>query len=71
MYVAGHRSILLVAGWHTAFNFTSATEATGAVVGTVMSVAVICWAVWILRHPGVTAAQETPLAGSTRRKSAW
>jgi membrane protease YdiL (CAAX protease family) len=56
MYVDGHRSILLVAAWHTAFNFTSATEATGAVVGTVMSVAVISWAVWILRHPGAPAA---------------
>jgi membrane protease YdiL (CAAX protease family) len=59
MYVAGQRSILLVAAWHTAFNFTSATEATGAVVGTVMSVAVISRAVWILRHPGAVAAART------------
>jgi membrane protease YdiL (CAAX protease family) len=51
MYCSGHRSILLVAAWHTAFNFTSATEATGAVVGTVMSVAVITWAIWVLRQP--------------------
>lgn len=29
MYCSGRRSILLVAAWHTAFNFTSATEATG------------------------------------------
>lgn len=60
MYVAGQRSILLVAAWHTAFNFTSATEATGAVVGTVMSVAVISWAVWILHHPSISAPPETP-----------
>lgn len=33
MYCAGRRSVLLVAAWHTAFNFTSATAATGAVVG--------------------------------------
>src|SRR4051812_44202292 len=53
LYCIGRRSILLVAAWHTAFNFTSATEATGAVVGTVMSVAVIGWAVWVLRRPVV------------------
>jgi hypothetical protein len=51
MYCAGQRSILLVAAWHKAFNFTSATQATGAVVGTVMSVAVICWALWVLCRP--------------------
>jgi uncharacterized protein len=51
LYCAGRRSILLVAAWHTAFNFTTATEATGAAVGTAMSVAVICWAVWLLRRP--------------------
>src|SRR4051794_3089884 len=51
LYCAGGHSILLVAAWHTAFNFTSATEATGAVVGTVMSVAVIGWAIWVLRRP--------------------
>lgn len=49
MYCVGRHSILLVAAWHTAFNFTSATEATGAVVGSVMSIAVICWAIWLLR----------------------
>jgi uncharacterized protein len=51
MYCSGRHSVLLVAAWHTAFNFTSATEATGAVVGTVMSVAVISWAIWVLRRP--------------------
>lgn len=51
MYCTGRHSVLLVAAWHTAFNFTSATEATGAVVGTVMSVAVISWAIWVLRRP--------------------
>lgn len=48
MYCAGRRSILLVAAWHTAFNFTTATEATGAVVGAVVSVVVISWAIWVL-----------------------
>jgi len=53
LYCAARHSILLVAAWHTAFNFTSATEATGALVGTVMSVGVISWAGWVLRRPGV------------------
>jgi membrane protease YdiL (CAAX protease family) len=50
LYREGHRSVLLVAAWHTAFNLTSATAATGAVVGTITSVLVIGWAVWILRR---------------------
>jgi uncharacterized protein len=60
MYCAGRRSILLVAAWHTAFNFTSATQATGALVGTVMSVAVISWAIWVLRHPELAGRQPAP-----------
>lgn len=48
LYRAGRHSILLVACWHTAFNLTAATEATGAVVAPLMSIAVICWAVVLL-----------------------
>jgi membrane protease YdiL (CAAX protease family) len=50
LYREGHRSILLVATWHTAFNLASATQATGAITGAVTSVVVIAWAVWILRR---------------------
>jgi membrane protease YdiL (CAAX protease family) len=50
LYREGHRSVLLVAAWHTAFNLSSGTKATGAVVGTVTSVFVIGWALWILRR---------------------
>ena len=50
LYREGHRSVLLVAAWHSAFNLTSATEATGAVVGTATSVLVIGCAIWILRR---------------------
>jgi uncharacterized protein len=50
LYREGHRSVLLVAAWHAAFNLTSATGATGAVVGTVTSVLVIGCAIWILRR---------------------
>ena len=38
---------------HTAFYFTTATRATGVVVGTLMSIAVIGWAMWVLRRPDV------------------
>lgn len=60
MYCTGRHSILLVAAWHTAFNFTSATRATGAVVGTVLSVAVISWAIWVLRRPDLYRGRPAP-----------
>jgi uncharacterized protein len=50
LYREGQRSVLLVAAWHTAFNLTSATEATGAVTGAVTSVLVIGWALRVLRR---------------------
>jgi CAAX protease family protein len=70
LYREGHRSVLLVAAWHTAFNLVSATEATGAVAGTVTSVVVIGWAAWILlrektrrrrsaRSPAIESAPST------------
>jgi uncharacterized protein len=63
LYREGNCSVLLVAAWHTAYNLTSATKATGPVVGTASSVLVICWAVWILRHeraPGGRGGREGP-----------
>lgn len=60
LYVQGGRSIPLVAAWHTAFNLTSATEATGAVVGTATSMVVILWAVWILRRDQKHTADSQP-----------
>lgn len=50
LYRGSGHSILLVAAWHTAYNFTTATEATGALVGTVTSMLVILAAVWVLRR---------------------
>jgi hypothetical protein len=58
LYREGQRSILLVAAWHSAFNFTSATQATGAVAGTVTSVLVIGWAIWILRREHLRPAPD-------------
>ncbi|MBW8750383.1 MAG: CPBP family intramembrane metalloprotease [Propionibacteriales bacterium] len=63
LYREGHRSILLVAAWHTAYNFTSATDATGAVVGTVTSILVISWAVWILRQEHLSARSSVRRRG--------
>jgi membrane protease YdiL (CAAX protease family) len=50
IYRGTGNSILLAAAWHTAFNLTAATEATGAVVGAVTSTAVIIGAVVLLRR---------------------
>lgn len=50
LYQRSRNSILLVAGWHTAYNLTSATEATGVVVGAVAGLLVICAALWVLRR---------------------
>jgi membrane protease YdiL (CAAX protease family) len=50
MYRGSGHSILIVAGWHTAFNLTSATAATGDVVAPVTSTIVIVAAVWVLRR---------------------
>jgi uncharacterized protein len=50
LYRGSGRSILLVAAWHTAFNLTSATEATGDVVAPLTSTVVIVVAVWLLRR---------------------
>jgi membrane protease YdiL (CAAX protease family) len=61
LYREGHRSVLLVAAWHTAFNLSSATEATGAVTGTVSSVLVIGWAVWVLQRESVASEGATSL----------
>jgi membrane protease YdiL (CAAX protease family) len=60
LYREGHRSVPLVAVWHTSFNLTSATEATGAVGGTVTSLLVIGWAVWILRREQTGRAVRRP-----------
>ncbi|GGC07357.1 CPBP family intramembrane glutamic endopeptidase [Cellulomonas carbonis] len=50
LYVEGRGSVLLVAAWHTAFNLTAATEATGPAVGAVTSVLVMVWAVPVVHR---------------------
>lgn len=43
VYLLGGRSVLIVAIWHTCYNFTSATAATQGVIAAVMSTAVMIW----------------------------
>lgn len=51
MYRTGRRSILLVALWHTAFNYLTATEATAGVPAAVASTLVMVAAVVVLCLP--------------------
>ena len=50
MYWQGGHSILLLATWHTAYNFASGTEAAGAAAGTAATVLVIIGAWWVLNR---------------------
>lgn len=52
LYASARHSILVVALWHTAYNFTTATEAAAGVAAAVASVVVIAASVVILRRPG-------------------
>lgn len=51
LYQSAGRSILVVALWHTAYNFTTATEATAGVAAAVSSTVVILASVVILCMP--------------------
>lgn len=51
MYIGGHRSVLIVAIWHTAFNYTAATGATAGVIAAIASTAVIILSVPIIARP--------------------
>jgi membrane protease YdiL (CAAX protease family) len=69
LYQSANRSILIVALWHTAYNFATATEAASGVAAAVASAAVIVAGVIIMRRP----ATWTPTAaapGRTRVRSA-
>ena len=51
LYASANHSILIVALWHTAYNFTTATEASAGVAAAVASTAVIIASAVILRRP--------------------
>jgi membrane protease YdiL (CAAX protease family) len=46
---AARGSVLVVALWHTAYNFTTATEATAGGVAAVATIAVVLATIWIMR----------------------
>ncbi len=52
LYVGSGRSVLLVALWHTAFNFTTATTATQGLSAAITSTAVVVAAVVVLVRAG-------------------
>ena len=51
LYASAGHSVLVVAVWHTAYNFTTATEASAGVAAAVASTAVILASVVILSRP--------------------
>ena len=51
LYQSASRSILIVASWHTAYNFATATDAASGTAAAVASTAVIAAGVVILRRP--------------------
>ena len=64
LYVGSGRSVLLVALWHTAFNFTSATTATQGLSAAITSTAVIVAAVVVLVRARV---RDRAAAAAARR----
>ena len=64
LYAAGGRSILLVALWHTAYNFTSATAVTdglpAALTSTVVMLAAVVIVVHALRRRSHEATPDRP-----------
>jgi membrane protease YdiL (CAAX protease family) len=59
LYDGSGRSILLVAVWHTAFNYTSATPATTGVVAAISSTLVMVAAVAIVIAEGIEVRRRT------------
>jgi membrane protease YdiL (CAAX protease family) len=65
LYASAMRSILVVALWHTAYNFATATEAASGATAAVASAVVIVAGVVILRRP-TTWSRPAPVPGGAR-----
>ena len=68
LYVGSGRSVLLVALWHTAFNFTTATTATQGLSAAITSAAVMVAAAVVLRErttprPGRSSCRTAQASG--------
>ncbi len=59
LYQSASHSILIVALWHTTYNFATATEASGGVAAAVATTAVIVAGVVILRRPSTWKSPTT------------
>jgi len=71
LYVGSGRSVLLVALWHTAFNFTTATTATQGLSAAITSTAVIVAAVVVLvRARARERAEQAARAASAAARRA-
>jgi membrane protease YdiL (CAAX protease family) len=72
LYTEGRHSVLLVAAWHTAFNLTSATQATEGVVAATTSTAVMLAAVvvwWRWRQDSSRAETSSYASASAARST--
>ena len=66
MYASAARSILIVALWHTAYNFASATEASSGSAAAVATTAVVVASVIILRRASTWSAPAVEPAAVER-----
>ena len=57
---AARGSVLVVALWHTAYNFATATEASAGSVAALATVAVVLATVWIMRAGGGAPPTSAP-----------
>ena len=59
LYQSASHSILIVALWHTAYNFTTATESSSGATAAIVTTAVIVASVMILRRPSTWRSPTT------------
>jgi len=67
LYIGSGRSVLLVALWHTAFNFTTATTATQGLSAAITSTAVVVAAVVVLVRARMRDRADQAARAATRR----
>jgi membrane protease YdiL (CAAX protease family) len=67
LYSSAGRSILIVALWHSAYNFASATEASSGLAAAVATTAVIVASVIILRRPSTWRSPDIEVSAALER----
>jgi membrane protease YdiL (CAAX protease family) len=66
LYDRASHSILVVALWHTAYNFTTATEASAGTTAALVTAAVILGSVVVMRRPATWVAPDATATGNAR-----